>query len=52
MNEITLRKKAIVIDSFPNEEIIDEYLNRKGPVPSSLDLKWQQPNIVKFIVGI
>ncbi|XP_046609995.1 flap endonuclease GEN [Neodiprion virginianus] len=49
MNEITLRKKAILIDTFPNQEIIDEYLIRKGPVPSSLDLKWQQPKVVKFI---
>ncbi|XP_048506063.1 flap endonuclease GEN [Athalia rosae] len=48
-NEIAMRKKAILIDSFPNEEIINEYLVRKGPVPSSLDLKWQQPKLNKFI---
>lgn len=49
LNEITLRKKALLHDGFPDQEIIDEYLVRKGPVPSSLDLKWQQPNLVKFI---
>ncbi|OXU21375.1 hypothetical protein TSAR_005298 [Trichomalopsis sarcophagae] len=48
-NELAIRKKALIIENFPNQELIDEFLVRKGPVPSELDLKWKKPMIVKFV---
>ncbi|XP_015173897.1 PREDICTED: flap endonuclease GEN isoform X2 [Polistes dominula] len=49
LNEIQIRKKALLIDDFPDQELLDEFLIRKDPVPSKLDIKWKQPQINKFI---
>ncbi|KAM8710972.1 hypothetical protein ACLKA7_017585 [Drosophila subpalustris] len=49
--ELTLRKKALNDDNFPNEEIIAEFLSEPGTIPN-LNLDWQQPNLVKFIKQI
>ncbi|CAB0032840.1 unnamed protein product [Trichogramma brassicae] len=48
-NELSMRKKALLVDNFPNQELIDEFLIRTGSVPSKLDFKWSKPMIVKFI---
>ncbi|KAJ8683429.1 hypothetical protein QAD02_019221 [Eretmocerus hayati] len=48
-NELAIRKKALLTENFPNQELIDEFLVRKGSVPSTLELKWKKPNIMKFI---
>lgn len=50
-NELGMRNKAINIENFPNEELINEFLIRKDNV-SKLDLRWKQPNMVKFVVSI
>ncbi|XP_015594834.1 flap endonuclease GEN isoform X2 [Cephus cinctus] len=48
-NEVSLRKKALLIEDFPNQELIDEFLVRKGPVPTALSLEWKQPQIIEFV---
>lgn len=48
--ELQIRKKAMIDDKFPSQEIIDEFLQDPGPV-SALQLDWCQPNIVKFVVS-
>jgi flap endonuclease GEN len=50
-NELALRKKALLVENFPNQELINEFLVRKGSVPSKLDLEWKKPKIVEFIVS-
>ncbi|XP_014203647.1 flap endonuclease GEN [Copidosoma floridanum] len=47
--ELAIRKKALMDENFPNQEIIDEFLLRKESVPSSLNLKWRKPNMIKFV---
>lgn len=49
LNEITLRKKALLVENFPNQELIDEYLLRKDPVPKKIDIQWKQPHVNEFI---
>ncbi|XP_062136830.1 flap endonuclease GEN [Drosophila sulfurigaster albostrigata] len=49
--ELMLRKKALTDVSFPNEEIISEFLSEPAKVPN-LNLDWQQPNLVKFVKQI
>ncbi|XP_043252508.1 flap endonuclease GEN [Colletes gigas] len=49
LNEIALRKKALLSKGFPNQELIDEFLVRKGPVPTRIDLQWKQPDTCKLI---
>lgn len=49
-NELSIRKKSLLNNSFPNQELIDEFLIRKESVPSELDLKWKKPKIVQFVV--
>lgn len=51
LNEITLRKKALLVENFPNQELIDEYLLRKDPVPKKIDIQWKQPHVNEFIVS-
>ncbi|XP_011505629.1 PREDICTED: flap endonuclease GEN [Ceratosolen solmsi marchali] len=48
-NELALRKKALLIENFPNQELINEFLIRKGAVPSTLNLEWRKPKIVEFV---
>lgn len=49
--ELQIRKKAMMDDAFPSQEIIDEFLLDPGPV-DTLQLDWRQPNIVKFVVSL
>ncbi|XP_076668330.1 XPG-like endonuclease [Andrena cerasifolii] len=49
LNEITLRKKALLIEDFPNQELLDEFLVRKDSVPKRIDLQWKQPQMNKLI---
>ncbi|KAL9906409.1 XPG-like endonuclease [Glossina fuscipes fuscipes] len=50
-SEILLRRKALADLSFPNEEVIKEFLTQPDEIPK-LQLSWNQPNIVKFIKQI
>jgi len=52
LNEISLRKKALLDKNFPNQELIDEFLIRKDSVPTKLDIKWKQPQTSQFIVSL
>lgn len=49
LNEIALRKKALLIEDFPNQELIDEFLIKKASVPSKIDIQWKQPQVNEFI---
>lgn len=49
LNEVQIRKKSLLLDDFPDQELIDEFLIRKHSVPSKLDLQWKQPEIEKYI---
>ncbi|XP_003702719.2 XPG-like endonuclease isoform X1 [Megachile rotundata] len=49
LNEISLRKKALLVPDFPKQELIDEFLIRKDSVPTKLDIQWKQPQVDKFI---
>ncbi|XP_046141266.1 flap endonuclease GEN [Osmia bicornis bicornis] len=49
LNEISLRKKALLVPDFPKQELIDEFLVRKDSVPTKLDIQWKQPQVDKFI---
>ncbi|XP_061392521.1 flap endonuclease GEN [Musca vetustissima] len=49
--ELTLRKKALADPTFPSEAIIEEFLKQPKAIPK-LDLRWRQPNMVKFIKQI
>ncbi|XP_043490338.1 flap endonuclease GEN isoform X1 [Polistes fuscatus] len=49
LNEIQIRKKSLLVEDFPDQELLDEFLIRKDSVPSKLDLKWKQPQIDKYI---
>ena len=51
LNEIALRKKALLIEDFPNQELIDEFLIRKDPIPMKIDIQWKQPQVNEFIVS-
>lgn len=47
--ELQIRKKAMQIDNFPSQEVIDEFLQEPSDL-TGLDLRWKQPNLVKFLV--
>lgn len=47
--ELQIRKKAMQVDGFPSQEVIDEFLQQPIEL-SSLQLEWGQPNLVKFLV--
>lgn len=52
LNEISLRKKALHDENFPNQELIDEFLIRKDSIPTKLDIKWKQPQLNQLIVSL
>jgi len=52
LNEISLRKKALQDENFPNQELIEEFLTRKDIVPTKLDIQWKQPQIHQFVVSL
>lgn len=41
----------MAIDEFPNQELLDEFFIRSGPVPTRLHLQWKEPRIREFIVS-
>lgn len=48
-SELQIRKKAMIDDNFPSQEIIDEFF--QAPIEmDQLKLDWNQPNVVKFLV--
>lgn len=47
-SELNMRKKALLHDNFPSEEIINEFLTHPETLPK-LDLRWRQPNLVRFV---
>ena len=47
-----MRKKALLVPNFPNQDIIDEFLICKEKDIPILALKWKQPKVHKFIVSI
>lgn len=49
-NELNMRKKAITDKNFPDEELINEFLDRKDNI-SELNLKWGKPDLINFIVS-
>ncbi|XP_025161516.1 flap endonuclease GEN isoform X2 [Harpegnathos saltator] len=49
LNEISLRKKALCDETFPKQELIEEFLVRKDAVPTKLDIEWKQPQVSHFI---
>lgn len=49
-NEISVRSKAIEDESFPNEVLMNEFLERKDNV-AELNLKWKKPDLINFIVS-
>lgn len=48
--ELSIRNKALSDQNFPSQEIIDEFMDRPTNLPP-LNLKWKQPNLVKFLVS-
>lgn len=50
-NELSIRKKTLLIDDFPSEELINEFLQHKDTVPTNLNLKWKIPDVHKFVVS-
>ncbi|XP_078048267.1 XPG-like endonuclease [Augochlora pura] len=50
LNEINLRKKALLVENFPDQALLDEFLIRKDSVPTKVDLQWKQPNMSELIV--
>lgn len=48
-SELSIRAKALSNSEFPSQAIIDEFLIRPVNLPK-LDLKWKQPNVIKFLV--
>lgn len=48
-NELSIRKKTLLIDDFPSEELINEFLQHKDTVPTNLNLKWKIPDVHKFV---
>ncbi|XP_076383417.1 XPG-like endonuclease [Megalopta genalis] len=49
LNEISLRKKALLVENFPDQALLDEFLIRKDSVPTKMDIQWKQPNISELI---
>lgn len=47
-SELSIRKKALADMNFPSQEIIKEFKSIPSRLPD-LELKWKQPNLVKFI---
>lgn len=48
--ELSIRSKSLLDPEFPDETLIKEFMERKDNV-SSLNLKWKQPDLLKFVVS-
>lgn len=49
--ELQIRKKAMLNEDFPSEDIIDEFMQKSNDT-NVTDIEWCQPNMIKFIVSI
>lgn len=50
VNELNIRKKALQDDSFPSQDVIDEFCKvEEMPVPEKVPLEWTQPNLIQFM---
>lgn len=49
-SELQIRKKAMVNEEFPSQEVIDEFMQEPIDM-AALQLGWFQPNLVKFVVS-
>lgn len=47
--ELQIRKKCMEVADFPSQAIIDEFTQEPIPM-DSLNLRWKQPDLVKFLV--
>lgn len=47
--ELQIRKKAMLVDDFPSQEIIDEFLQTPIEI-DAMELNWCQPKLIKFTV--
>lgn len=50
-NELNMRNKALQDPSFPDEDLISEFLGKKSKV-SELNLKWRKPDLFNFVVSV
>uniref|UniRef100_A0A0C9RT26 Gen protein n=1 Tax=Fopius arisanus TaxID=64838 RepID=A0A0C9RT26_9HYME len=41
--EQAVKSKCLLVDEFPDQQVIDEFLIRKGSIPTKID-NWQRPN--------
>jgi hypothetical protein len=49
-NELNMRSKALADPSFPDEELVNEFLVKKSNV-SELNLEWTKPDLINFVVS-
>jgi hypothetical protein len=45
-----MRSKALADPSFPDEELVNEFLVKKSNV-SELNLEWTKPDLINFVVS-
>lgn len=51
INELNIRRKALQDESFPSQDVIDEFSGVETmPVPEKVPLEWTQPNLIQFMV--
>ncbi|XP_015113351.1 flap endonuclease GEN [Diachasma alloeum] len=51
--ERVVKSKCVLLEDFPNQEVIDEFLIRKGSIPTRID-NWKRPNgaaLVEFLAA-
>lgn len=41
----------MAVENFPNQELMDEFLVRKGSIPKKIN-KWNKPDIIELVVSI
>ncbi|XP_034233353.1 flap endonuclease GEN [Thrips palmi] len=50
INELNIRKKALQDESFPCQDVIDEFCSVEAmPLPEKVSLEWSQPNLIQFM---
>lgn len=48
-NELAIRSKAMADPTFPNEELIKEFLIKKDNI-SQANVQWKRPDMINFVV--
>ncbi|XP_059608669.1 flap endonuclease GEN [Phlebotomus argentipes] len=46
--EVQIRRKALLSDDFPQQDVIDEFL-QASVTPRQLNLTWKRPKVLKFV---